>query len=95
MQSEFFKNLFVATVDDFFTIEENGKYFVFQGSKNWDIYLVDRPKKISYDVLDNVKLLNFKEERHFLKYMQNFDLIDYSIEHIDELNSYFILVNCK
>jgi len=93
MESKFFKNLFVISVDDFFSVDGNERYFVFQGSKNWDIYLFDKPKNIEYCKIENVKLLSFKDESDFLQTMKNIDLIDYSLEHVSELNKYFLLVN--
>ena len=93
MESKFFKNLFVVGVNDFLSTKDNEKYFIFQGSKNWDMYLSDEPKSIEYSTLNDVKLLSFKEESNFLQYMKNVDLIDYSLEHINKLNMYSALVN--
>ncbi len=93
MESKFFKNLFVISADDFLSTKDNEKLFVFQGSKNWDMYLSDKPKSVEYDTLENIELLSFKEENKFLQYMKNIDLIDYSLEHVSELDTYFILVN--
>jgi len=68
--------------------------FVFQGSKNWDLYFFKRPNINDFEIYTNVKLLNFNlsEEKRFENYFSN-SMIDYSIEHIDEknINSYFIL----
>jgi len=93
MESKFFKNLFVVSVDDFLSTKDNEKYFIFQGSKNWDMYLSDKPKSIEYSTLNYVKLLSFKKESNFLQYMKDVDLIDYSLEHVSELDMYSILVN--
>ncbi len=95
MQSEFFEKLFVVSADNFFATDENEKYFIFQGSKNWDMYLTDKPKGIEYDILESVKLLNFREKKEFLKKIKNVKTIDYSLEHINEFNSYFVLVSDK
>jgi len=93
MESKFFKNLFVVSADDFLSNKDNEKYFIFQGSKDWDIYLSDKPNSIEYSTLEDVNLLSFKEKNEFLQYMKNIDLIDYSLEHTNELDMYFILVN--
>jgi len=93
MERKFYKNLFAISVDDFFTSEANKKSFIFQGSKNWDMYLSDKPKGIEYDILKNVQLLSFKKKNDFLQSIKNIDLIDYSLEHVSELNRYFILVH--
>ncbi len=93
MESKFFKNLFVVSADDFLSTKDNEKYFIFQGSKNWDMYLSNKPKSIEYYTLENIELLSFKEKNNFLQHMKNVDLIDYSLEHVSELNMYSILVN--
>lgn len=93
MERKFYKNLFAVSVDDFFASDTDKKYFIFQGSKNWDTYLSDKPKCSDYSVFKNVELLSFKEKKDFLNYMKNINLIDYSLEHISELNRYLILVN--
>jgi len=93
MESKFFKNLFVVSADDFLSSKDNEKYFIFQGSKNWDMYLSDKPNSIEYSTLEDVKLLSFKEKNEFLQYMKNIDLIDYSLEHASESDMYFMLVN--
>jgi len=93
MERKFYKNLFAISVDDFFTSEANKKSFIFQGSKNWYMYLFDKPKCSDYSVFQNVEILSFKEKEDFLHYMKNINLIDYSLEHISELNRYLLLVN--
>ncbi len=93
MQSKFFKNLFVVSVDDFLSAKDNEKCFIFQGNKNWDMYLSDKPDNVEYDTLTNIELLNFKEESNFLQHMKNVDLIDYSLEHVSKLDMYSILIN--
>ena len=91
MNSSIYNELYIISSEDFFSeVEYNEKFFLFQGSKNWCIYLCSKPKSLEYDIIKNVKLLTFKSKDIFLEYLQNKNVIDYSLEHIDELG-YLIL----
>ena len=52
------------------------------GSNNWDFYFADNIDDDScLDVLENVVCFEFDTKKEFDNYMQNEDIIDYSLEH--------------
>jgi len=52
------------------------------GSNNWDFYFADNIDDDScLDVLENVVCCKFDTKKEFDNYMQNEDIIDYSLEH--------------
>jgi hypothetical protein len=66
--------------------------FIFQGSKNWDLYFGKTLVSSEISEFQNVSLLDFTEKKEFQNYLKNNEVIDYSIEHVSELNKYFVLV---
>ncbi len=66
---------------------------VFQGSKNWDFYFDKNIKNKESCLLKNSLLLEFDKKDEFEKYLREKEVIDYSIEHLSQLNKYFILVH--
>ena len=93
MQSIVYKNLYFLPVDELDNIDnESSESFIFQGSKNWDLYFNKTLKNNEISEFKNVSLLNFTEKKEFENYLKNNEIIDYSLEHVSELNKYFVLV---
>ena len=98
--SEFnFKKIYSLPIDEFENISyKETESFVFQGSKNWDMYFSKSLNNIQTDLFENVVLLDFQDKREFETYLSKVskdNLIDYSLEHFFEksINKYFVLVN--
>lgn len=98
--SEFnFKKIYSLPIDEFENISyKETESFVFQGSKNWDMYFSKSLNNIQTDLFENVVLLDFQYKREFENYLSKVskdNLIDYSMEHVLEkgVNKYFVLVN--
>ena len=98
--SEFnFKKIYSLSIDEFENISyKETESFVFQGSKNWDMYFSKSLNNIQTDLFENVVLLDFQYKREFENYLSKVpkdNMIDYSIEHFFEksINKYFVLVN--
>ena len=98
--SEFnFKKIYSLSIDEFENISyKETESFVFQGSKNWDMYFSKSLNNIQTDLFENVVLLDFQDKREFENYLSKVskdNLIDYSMEHFLEksINKYFVLVN--
>lgn len=98
--SEFnFKKIYSLPIDEFENISyKETESFVFQGSKNWDMYFSKSLNNIQTDLFENVVLLDFQDKREFENYLSKVskdNLIDYSMEHVLEkgVNKYFVLVN--
>lgn len=98
--SEFnFKKIYSLSIDEFENISyKETESFVFQGSKNWDMYFSKSLNNIQTDLFENVVLLDFQYKREFENYLSKVpkdNLIDYSMEHVLEkgVNKYFVLVN--
>ena len=66
--------------------------FIFLGSKNWDLYFEKSFENDEASEFKNVALFNFTEKREFEDYLKTNKIIDYSIEHLNELGKYFVLV---
>lgn len=97
--SEFtFKKIYSLPIDEFENISyKETESFVFQGSKNWDMYFSKSLNNSQTDLFENVVLLDFQDKREFENYLSKVskdNLIDYSMEHIFETNveKYFLLV---
>jgi hypothetical protein len=78
-----------ATEDDY---QDSG--FLFQGSKNWDLYFSEEPKGSSFEVINNVEILKFSDYQEFINALVNLSkekFIDYSVEHVSENGTYYIL----
>lgn len=67
--------------------------FIFQGSKNWDLYFETSFKHDEISEFSNVALLNFTQIKEFEDYLKTDKIIEYSIEHFSDLGKYFILVD--
>ena len=93
MQSIVYKNLYSLPADKLDNMEtESTESFIFQGSKNWDLYFYKTLKNNEISKFENVSLLEFREKKLFKNYLKNNKIIDYSLEHVSELNKYFILI---
>ena len=95
MHSKYYDKLYSTEAGELDFIDDDIKNsFVFQGSKNWDLYFSKKPDIEDFEIHSNAKLTAFKinEEQEFKKHL-NKRVIDYSIEHIYEegVNSYYIL----
>lgn len=65
--------------------------FVFQGSKNWDLYF-DSLMDDDASEFKDVNLLEFDNKEEFQKYLdKNVNVIDYSLEHSGESGKFYIL----
>ena len=93
MQSIVYKNLYSLPADELDNIDnESIESFIFQGSKNWDLYFNKTLKNSEISEFENVSLLEFTEKQEFENYLKHNAIIDYSLEHVSELNKYFVLV---
>ncbi|MDD5157484.1 hypothetical protein [Sulfurimonas sp.] len=92
MKKTYYESLYVVDIDVLEGNEEIAEGFVFQGSKNWDLYFLEAIPILEPELLKNVSLWEFDEKSEFKNNLQNNHIIDYSIEHVHELNKYFILV---
>ena len=95
MHSKCYDKLYSTEAGELDFIDDDiAESFVFQGSKNWDLYFLKKPNIEYFEIHSNVKLTAFKlnEEKEFKKHL-NKRVIDYSIEHVHEegVNSYYIL----
>ena len=94
MSIEKYDKLYSISAEEFVlrsdVLEEN---FVFQGSKNWDMYMSKKPQFEDFSTFEKVKLLDFYDKKEFDDYLVNNSIIDYSLEHIHDLNRYFILAD--
>ncbi len=93
MKKTYYELLYMVEVDALEENEETAEGFLFQGSKNWDLYFLDAIPILEPVLLENVSLLEFEEKLEFENYLQKNQIIDYSLEHVQELNKYFILVS--
>jgi len=93
MQSIVYKNLYSRPAEELDNIDnESIKNFIFQGSKNWDLYFDKTLKNSEISEFKNVSLLEFAKKQEFENYLKHNAIIDYSLEHFSELNKYFVLV---
>jgi hypothetical protein len=93
MQVTYFDRLYVVGAEDFFDLNDDiQKDFVFQGSSNWDMYLKPTQYLSNTDSLENVALLSFENKTDFDLYLDKNKIVDYSIEHLNDLNRYLVLV---
>jgi len=93
MQSLVYKNLYSLPADELDGLDDKSiENFVFQGSENWDLYFNKTLKNSGISEFENVSLLEFTEKKEFENYLKHNAIIDYSLEHISELNKYFVLV---
>lgn len=93
MKTTHYKSLYVVEVDALEGNEETAEGFLFQGSKNWDLYFLEAIPNLEPELLENVSLLEFEEKSEFENYLQKNQIIDYSLEHVHELNKYFVLTD--
>jgi len=93
MQSIVYKNLYSLPADKLDNMEtESTESFIFQGSKNWDLYFNKTLKNNEISEFENVSLLELSEKKEFTNYLKHNAIIDYSLEYVSELNKYFVLV---
>lgn len=93
MKKTYYESLYVVDVD---VLEENeniAENFLFQGSKNWDLYFLEAVSNIESELLENILLLEFEEKSEYENYLQKNQIIDYSLEHVHEQNRYFVLAD--
>lgn len=93
MKTTLFKSLYVVEANALEEDEDIAGSFLFQGSKNWDLYFLEALPHLESDKLDNVSLLEFDDKKEFENYMYNYQTLDYSLEHAVELNKYYALVD--
>jgi hypothetical protein len=94
MGMENYQRLYSTPIDDFDTLDKEVKNsFVFQGSKNWDMYLDKKENTQELSTFKNVILLDFSEKKEFEDYLRSHKIIDYSIEHVYDLKKYFVLIS--
>lgn len=92
MKKTYYESLHVVDAD-VLEEEELAENFLFQGSKNWDLYFLEAIPNLESELLENVSLLEFEEKSEFENYLQNNQILDYSLEHIEELSKYLILAD--
>lgn len=93
MKTTHYKSLYIVEVNALEEDEDIAGSFIFQGSKNWDLYFLEAIPNLKPELLENVSLLEFEEKSEFENYLQNNLILDYSLEHVEELNKYFILAD--
>jgi len=94
MEAVTYKSLYslpAEALDNFNNSETEN--FIFQGSRNWDLYFEKSFENDEVSEFNNVSLLNFTQTREFEHYLKTNKIIDYSLEHLNELGKYFILVD--
>jgi len=94
MEAVTYKKLYslpVDALDNFNNLETEN--FIFQGSKNWDLYFEKSFENDEVSEFNNVILIKFTQIREFEQYLKTNKTVDYSIEHFNELGKYFILVD--
>ena len=85
--------LFCISADDYDRCSDSiCEDFVFQGSQNWDFYFEKKPRCKDLDSVKNIKLINFRNQDDFEKFLSNNEIIDYSLEHRFE-SDYLVLVD--
>ena len=93
MKVKNYKQLFCISINEY---DKNSDDicdgFVFQGSKNWDLYFDKKPKCKDIDVLSDIKLVDFQDKKNFESFLDKNKIIDYSVEHISE-GDYLVLVD--
>ena len=94
MEIQNYEILYSLSAEDFELVEDENiiNSFIFQGSKNWDMYFLKRDFALELDEYNKVTLLASDNKNEFEHYINNNPIIDYSLEHVNELNKYFILV---
>ena len=93
MQRIVYKNLYSLPTDELDSLDDKrNESFIFQGSENWDLYFNKTLKNSEISEFENVSLLEFTEKKEFKNYLKQNAIIDYSLEHVSELNKYFVLV---
>jgi len=86
-----FNKLYVVDAQDFFNLDTSiQNSLIFQGSKNWNFYLEKSCKES--DIIKDATLLFFEKEDEFKKFISKNEIIDYSLEHLDDLKSFLVLV---
>lgn len=93
MKKTYYESLYVVDVNVLEEDEDIAESFLFQGSRNWDLYFLEAVPNIESELLENVLLLEFEEKSEYENYLQKNQIIDYSLKHIHELNRYFILAD--
>lgn len=89
-----YKNLYSLPVEELDNLNNKiKKSFVFQGSKNWDLYFEKTLLNNEISEFKDVLLIDFSKKNEFEKYIKENNVIDYSMEHFKELGKYFVLVN--
>jgi len=94
MKAVTYKNLYSLPTDELDNFNNfETENFIFQGSKNWDLYFEMSFENDEVSEFNNVVLINFTEKREFEQYFKTNRIINYSLEHFNELGKYFIFVN--
>lgn len=92
MKTTHFKSLYISQA---YALDEDiaADNFLFQGSRNWDLYFSESIKDLDAEVLENVSLLEFDTKEELESYMYNHKTLDYSLEHAADLHKYYALIN--
>jgi hypothetical protein len=65
--------------------------FILQGAINWNLYLTKKDNNHNFETLENVQIIEFKNQKNMDKYIKKLPkelFIDYSIE-----DNFFYVVN--
>jgi len=86
--------LYSLPADELDNLSDDGmKNFIFQGSTNWDFYFDAFIKNDEISEFKDVSLLEFTGKKDFEKYIsEKPNVIDYSIDHLNQLGKYFVLI---
>ena len=72
-----FEKLYIANIEEVSKKVENS--FLFCGKK-WDFYFTKEDNKTDFEVLENVKYMEFVDKKDFESFILTNEIIDYSIE---------------
>ena len=80
-----FEKLYIANIDEVSKKVENS--FLFCG-KNWDFYFTKKDNKTDFEVLENVKYMEFVDKKDFESFILSNEIIDYSLESDKSMDLY-------
>ena len=83
MNATYYKSLYVLDTDMLETEDTN--HFVMCGTQNWEHYYDVYSQKAHVETLQDVVLIEFKDEKTFQSFIATNKTIDYSLEHENPL----------
>jgi len=78
MKTTIYDKLYIANVECLSKKME--KNFLMCGRYNWDWYFIKVDKDVDAEVLENVKFIEFEDEEEFDEFLENNEIIDFSVD---------------